>query len=128
MAQESNDASGKTATQPVATANVLPGVEVIYSITVSNDCSRPVSDVVVDKLVPENMNYLKGTAKGDGTDRIFSVDGRNFARFDNLRVQHSDGTWHTASAEDVKAIRWIFNASINPDQHSVIQFHARKTL
>ena len=100
-----------------------PGTEEVISITVTNVCSQPAKDLVVDRPVPERMTYIKGTAKGDGTDRIFSVDGKSFARFDDLRVAGKDGTPRPGGAEDIKVIRWKFNVPLDPGQSAEIHFH-----
>jgi uncharacterized repeat protein (TIGR01451 family) len=117
--------SGQALLRAIDSAHARPGDEATYTITVTNSCAAPAPDVVIDRPVPPHRSYLKGSAKGDGTDRVFSVDGEHFARFDDLRVQEPSGVLRPGAAEDIKAIRWRFKSPIDPGQSLVIHFHAK---
>ena len=124
MEQEYTDAQGKKATQLVAPGKIVPGNEVIYTITAKNICDKPASAVVINNPVPEHMTYVMNSAMGVGTDITYSVDGKSFAKLDALNVKSADGTSHAPQADDVKSIRWVYSTTINPGQSGFVRFRA----
>lgn len=124
MEQEYTDAQGKKATQLVAPGKIVPGNEVIYTITAKNVCDKPASAVVINNPVPEHMSYVMNSAMGVGTDITYSVDGKSFAKLDALSVKSADGTSHTPHADDIKSIRWVYSTTINPGQSGFVRFRA----
>lgn len=125
MEQAYTDAQGKQATQLVAPGKVVPGNEVIYTITAKNVCDKPASAVVINNPVPEHMTYVMNSAMGVGTDMTFSVDGKSFAKLDSLSVKNADGSTRTPHADDIKSIRWIYSTPINAGQSGFVRFRAR---
>lgn len=124
MEQEYSNAEGKKTTQLVAPGKVVPGNEVIYTITAKNVCDKPANAVVIDNPVPEHMIYVMNSAMGVGTDISYSVDGKSFAKLDALSVKSADGTSHSPHADDVKSIRWVYSTAINPGQSGFVRFRA----
>lgn len=125
MEQEVTDAQGKKTTQLVAPGKVVPGNEVIYTITASNVCDKPATNVVINNPVPEHMTYVMNSAMGIGTDMTFSLDGKSFAKLDTLTAKNADGSTRAIRAEDIKNIRWVYNTAINPGQSGFVRFRAR---
>ena len=125
METEVTDAQGKKTTQLVAPGKVLPGNEVVYTITASNVCDKPATNVVIDNPVPEHMTYVMNSAMGVGTDMTFSLDGKSFAKLAALSVKNADGSVRAARAEDIKAIRWTYNTAITSGQSGFVRFRAR---
>jgi uncharacterized repeat protein (TIGR01451 family) len=125
MEQQVTDAQGNKTTKLVAPGKVLPGSEVIYTITASNVCDKPATNVVINNPVPEHMTYVMNSAMGVGTDMLFSLDGKSFATLDALTVKNADGSSHAARAEEIKAIRWTYTTAINPGQSGFVRFRAK---
>ena len=53
---------------------IVPGDEVIYTVSATNICDEPADNVVIDNPVPEHMDYLANSAIGPGTEVTFSID------------------------------------------------------
>lgn len=124
MEQEYTDAQGKKATRLVAPGKVVPGNEVIYTITAKNVCDKPATAVVINNDVPQHMVYVMNSAMGVGTDIVYSVDGKSFVKLDALSIKNADGTSRAPQADDIKSIRWVYSAPINPGQTGFVRFRA----
>jgi uncharacterized repeat protein (TIGR01451 family) len=75
------DASGNVQRRLISAQGVLPGEELRYTITVSNDSEMLVSEgrVVVTNPIPDGTAYLPGTAGGADCLIEVSGDGETFA-------------------------------------------------
>ncbi|MFP6834508.1 MAG: hypothetical protein VB948_00190 [Pseudomonadales bacterium] len=106
--------------------SVVPGDELRYTITFANDGSESVDagSVVITNPIPEETEYLNGTAFGSGTDIVFSVDGENFAAPETLTVIR-DGLEMPASAKDYQSIRWVFQPLLEPGDTGNVSFSVR---
>jgi uncharacterized repeat protein (TIGR01451 family) len=124
MEQEYTDAQGKKATRLVALGKVVPGNEVIYTITAKNICDKPATAVAINDDVPEHMIYVMNSAMGVGTEISYSLDGKSFARPNALSIKNADGTSRAPQAEDIKSIRWLYSTAINPGQTGFVRFRA----
>ena len=118
--------NGEIELRRVPAEKVVPGDDVIYTITATNVSDVPVDDVVVTDPIPEHMSYLHGTAIGDGTKVTFSVDsGRSFDQAANRRVRGKDGAPRTATPDDYTHIRWKFTQELPPGASRLVRFRAR---
>ena len=122
--QEFTDAQGNKTKRLVAPGKIVPGNEVIYTITAKNVCDKPADKVVINNPVPEHMNYVMNSAMGVGTDISYSLDGKSFAKLDALTVKNADGSARTVRADDIKSLRWVYSAPINPGQSGFVRFRA----
>jgi uncharacterized repeat protein (TIGR01451 family) len=104
-------------------ATVIPGTEVVMTVTASNTCKQPSDKVVISNPVPEHMTFVPGSAIGAGSDISYSVDGKVFAAIDKLSVTEGGAT-RPARAEDVKHIRWEFKNSLQPGASAFGRFRA----
>jgi uncharacterized repeat protein (TIGR01451 family) len=106
--------------------SVVPGDELRYTITFANDGGESVDagSVVITNPIPEETEYLNGTAFGSGTDIVFSVDGEIFAAPEVLRVTR-DGIEIPASAKDYESIRWVFRPALEPGETGNVSFSVR---
>lgn len=106
--------------------SVVPGDELRYTITFANDGGESVDagSVVITNPIPDETEYLNGTAFGSGTDIVFSVDGENFAPPEALRVTR-DGIEMPASAKDYESIRWVFRPALEPGETGNVSFSVR---
>ena len=70
-------------------AGVQPGEELRYTIEFTNTSDEIIDPgiVVITNPIPEAVEYLEGTAVGDDSEILFSVDGgASFASADRLTV------------------------------------------
>ncbi|MGB5622268.1 MAG: hypothetical protein WBN65_07225 [Gammaproteobacteria bacterium] len=119
------DASGQEQRQLVEAARVLPGEEVLFTVTYTNVGAQPAGDVTITNPIPDHMNYLDGSATGDGASITFSVDGgRSFEEPRNLVVTDAEGVQRPATANDYTHIRWILGTDVAAGSSGSVQFTA----
>jgi uncharacterized repeat protein (TIGR01451 family) len=111
MEQEYTDAQGKPAKRLVAPGKVVPGNEVIWTISATNVCAKAAEKVVIDNAVPEHMVYVADSAGGPGMTITYSLNGRDFAKAADLTVQEA-GKTRAARANEIKALRWQLSTPI----------------
>ena len=121
--QEVTDAKGAKTKQLVEATKVVPGVEVVWTVTASNVCKQPSDAVTINNSVPEHMTYVANSASGPGADIAVSVDGKTFAKAGELTVQ-DNGAARKARADEYKHIRWVFKDSLQPGASTMASFRA----
>lgn len=119
------DDTGETRVERVRPDLVVPGEEVIYTISYANPLAEPADNVVITNPLPEHMTYSAGTAEGVDTEILFSVDGSRFDRPGALTVRVEDGTERPATVEDYTHIRWLLKASVLPGATGQVSYRAR---
>ncbi len=124
MEQEYADAQGKPAKRLVPPGKVLPGNEIIWTITATNGCDKAADKVVIENNVPEHMTYVADSAVGPGTEITYSLDGREFKKLSDLVVKDADGKTRPARAEEIKTIRWVIGVSIAPKSMAFARYRA----
>ena len=115
---------GSEETQLVVADLVVPGDEVIYTLTYANVGDEPAENIVITNPLPEQLTYIAGSASGADADVLYSVDGVNYGQTSELTVV-ADGLERPARAEDVTHIRWVISAPIQPGDEGIAQFRAR---
>lgn len=113
----------------VPPAKMIPGDEVVYTITYSNKTKVAAEKVVVTNPVPQHTKYKDGTAAGDGADIVFSVDGgKNFATSDKLTMTIKDKAGkditRPAVAQDYTHIRWTLKGNVASGATGTVRFRA----
>ena len=109
-----------------AASRVVPGTEVIYTITAKNAGDEPADEVVVTNPVPAQTRYVEGSAAGANTDVTFSVDGGNtWGRAESLTVADANGEPRAATADDYTHVRWTLKSSLAPSQQRPVWYRAR---
>jgi uncharacterized repeat protein (TIGR01451 family) len=121
--EEVVDAKGTTTKQLREATKVVPGVEVIWTVTASNVCKQASDAVTINNSVPEHMTYVANSAAGPGADVAYSVDGKSFAKSSDLTVQ-DNGAARKARADEYKHIRWVFKDSLQPGASTMATFRA----
>ena len=118
--------SGDSERRLVDADSVVPGDELRYTIKFSNNGSVVVdaNSVVITNPVPDNTEYLEGTAFGSGTVIVYSLDGEAFAAPEALTVM-DQGVEVSASAKEYRAIRWTFQPELKPGESSHVSFNVR---
>ena len=115
---------GKKVKRLAQAGKVLPGDEVIWTITATNVCKTPTDNVAIANPVPEHMSYVAGSAMGTGTDVAYSVDGKDFKDATNLTVRSDDGATRAARADEYRAIRWTYKNSFAPGATAYVRYRA----
>ncbi len=115
---------GKREISFVEPKTVIPGDVILYTIEFENISDQPVSNIVLTDPVPNNSVYREGSAKGDNTQIVFSVDGKQFASADMLFVTE-DGKRRLATAKDYRSIRWIVETPLQPGEKRRVSFKTR---
>jgi uncharacterized repeat protein (TIGR01451 family) len=118
------DESGKPAMRLVPITKVVPGDEVVWTITASNVCAKPAADVAITNAVPAHMHYLGDTAFGPGSDIEFSLDGKAFAPPQGLLVAAADGAKRPARADEYSHIRWVLGRPMGPSESLIVRYRA----
>lgn len=117
---------GETEVKRVPAAKVVPGTEVIYTITVSNLGDQAADSVVVTDPIPENTTYVDRSAFGAGTKITFSVDGgKSYDLAGKLKVKDAAGKLRAATASDYTHIRWVLNFTLKPKDVAPVWFKVR---
>lgn len=115
---------GQNATRLVPAGKVVPGDEVVWTITATNVCNKSTDNVVIANPVPEHMTYVADSAMGTGTDIDYSLDGRDFKPAAALTVRDPDGSSRAARPDDYRAIRWTYKASFAPGASGFVRYRA----
>lgn len=122
---EVNDKGEKTVKR-VPAKSVVPGTTVIYTITAKNTGNEQADNVVITNPIPEQMQYIDGSAFGSGTNITFSVDGGNkYAAPNKLTVNDAAGKPRAATATDYTHIRWTFDFNLKPGQEAPVWYRAQ---
>ncbi|MEZ5541405.1 MAG: hypothetical protein R3F42_05115 [Pseudomonadota bacterium] len=120
------NAQGEQIVRRVPATTVVPGTEVIYTITAKNTGTEPADRVVVTNRVPEQTVYVAGSAAGPGVAITFSVDGgKTYATATKLSVVDAAGKTRPATAADYTHVRWTFQSSLGPVQEAPVWYRAR---
>lgn len=122
--QETRDEKGQKVVRLVPAASIVPGTQVVWTITASNVCDTPAANVLIDNPVPEHMSFVADSAIGAGAAISYSLDGKRFAAPDALQVRESAEVTRTARADEYTHIRWAFQNAIAPGQVAVARFRA----
>jgi len=119
------NAKGEKSKVLVAAADnkVVPGTEVIWTVTASNVCKQPSDKVTINNPVPEHMTLVPNSAFGPGSDITYSVDGQKFAPAGQLTVLEN-GAARPARADEYKHIRWVFKSALQPGASAFARFRA----
>ena len=87
------DKQGKKIVKRTAPTTVVPGTEVIYTITAKNTGNEPADNIVVTNPVPKDTEYVDGSAFGAGT-----LAGHYRSAFEDYdepeRKRHLYRLWH----------------------------------
>ena len=103
----------------------VPGTEVIYTTTFTNNGSKPANAIAITNPVPENTTYVGGSAFGDGTDITFSIDGgKTYAAAEKLKVKTPDGRERAALATEYTHVRWAYRGDLAPARTGSAGFRA----
>lgn len=101
---------------------VLPDDVILYEIVFENISDQNVSNIVINNPTANNSKYRGGSASGDSTEITFSVDGKNFASADSLKLKDKTGKTWRAKPEDYVAIRWLYKKTLKPGEKGKVTY------
>lgn len=122
--QEYVNEQGGRAKRLVPAGKVVPGNEVIWTVTAKNICDEPADHIVIANPVPEHMEYVADSAMGVGAGITYSLDGEDFKSPAALTVRNPDGSSRAARADEYQAIRWTYNAPFAPGATAFVRYRA----
>jgi uncharacterized repeat protein (TIGR01451 family) len=101
----------------------IPGAQVIYTTTFTNDSGKPADNIAINNPIPANTVYVDGSAFGDNMTITFSVDaGKSFAAPEQLKMKTADGRDRVAVASDYTNIRWAYKGALAADKAGTAGF------
>lgn len=121
--QEYVSPQGQKATRLAPATRVVPGNEVIWTITARNVCDKPADNVVIANPVPEHMTYVANSAMGVGTSISYSLDGKDFKPATTLTVRDAGAT-RAARPDEYRHVRWTYTAPFAPGATAFVRFRA----
>ena len=107
----------------VPAGKVVPGTEVVWTVTANNVCKQASDKVTINNPVPEHMTLVANSAIGAGSQISYSLDGKSFAPAGQLTVQEN-GVTRPARADEYKHIRWEFKNALAPGASAFARFRA----
>jgi len=117
--------TGESEQRLVPIDTVLPGDDVVYTITFTNTSDETAENIVITNPISGELTYVEGSAFGPGTSIEFSVDGgQSFGAASELTVSE-DGEVRTARAEDFTHIRWVMQNELQAGAQGLARFRAR---
>ena len=117
--------SGETKRSLVPADTVVPGDDVVYTITFTNVSDETADNIVITNPISESLTYVQGSAFGPGTVIEFSVDdGQSFAAPEELMVVNN-GEQRPAGAEDFTHVRWTMQNELQSGAQGMARFKAR---
>jgi uncharacterized repeat protein (TIGR01451 family) len=122
--QEYTNEAGQKAKRLVPAAKVVPGDEIVWTITARNVCNKAADNIVIANPVPEQMSYVANSAMGLGADITYSVDGKEFQTPAALIVHEANGARRTAAADDYRAVRWTYKNAFAPGATAFVRYRA----
>jgi len=121
--QEVVNDKGEKSVKRVPANKVVPGTEVIWTVTALNTCKQPSENVTINNPVPQHMQLVANSATGTGSDVTYSLDGQNFAKPAQLTVSENGAT-RPARATEYKHIRWVFKTPLAAGATATASFRA----
>jgi len=119
------DDNGAEQSRLVEATNVVPGEEVLFTITYTNIGDQAAEAVNITNPVPDHMIYVDDSASGDSTSITFSVDGgESFAAPQDLLVTDALAAPRPAIAKDYTHVRWVIARDVAAGASGTVQFTA----
>ena len=118
--------AGEKEIQLVEVGNAIPGDELIFTVTYTNQGVELAENVVLVNPVPENTEYTGESAGGEATAITFSVDGGgSYDLPANLTVIGEDGQRRIAQAQEYTHLRWVRTGPLSPGKSGKVFFRVR---
>lgn len=118
------DAQGKPAVRRAPAAKVVPGTEVIWTVSARNVCQKAADALTIDSPIPEHMAFVADSATTARVSVSYSLDGQRYAGADALTVREADGTMRKARADEYRAVRFVMNGPLGAGQSISAEYRA----
>lgn len=116
---------GKKTHQLTPVTKAVPGTEVIYTTTFENTLDKPAGNININNPIPNDSEYVGGSAFGKDCEILFSVDGgKTFGHAENLKIRSADGKERTALPKEYTHIRWNYKKQLAPGKVGEVGFRA----
>ncbi len=122
---KTTDAKGKVTIKRTPADKAIPGTEVIYTTTFKNISDKPAGDIVINNPLPLHTTLVADSVFGTNTDITYSVDGKNFATPEKIKVKGKDGKEVPATAADYTHIRWSLKGNLAAGKSGQVGFRAK---
>jgi uncharacterized repeat protein (TIGR01451 family) len=107
--QEYTNDAGQKAKRLVPASKVVPGDEIVWTITAKNVCDKAADNIVIANPLPEQMSYVANSAMGVGADITYS---------------DATGIRRTASPDEYRAVRWTYKSAFAPGATTFVRYRA----
>lgn len=116
---------GQPETRLVPAATVVPGTEVIWTVTATNICTKPAADVAIDSPIPAHMVYLGDGEVAAAFTVSYSIDGQRYGPAAALTVREADGRSRTARPDELRHVRFAMRAPLAPGATVAASYRTR---
>lgn len=116
---------GKRETKLVTAATVVPGTEVIWTVTATNVCGKAAGEVAIDSPVPEHMLFIADSAVAAAFTVSYSLDGRRYGGPDALTVREADGSARAARPDEYRHVRYAMRTALAPGATVTARYRTR---
>lgn len=117
--------AGKEVSKLIPADKIVPGGEVIYLLSFSNEGDADAKGIVINNPIPANTWYREGSAFGAGSEVLVSInDGQSFGQLSELTVKLADGVERPATFKDVTHVRWALNYALQPGKTGTVSYRA----
>jgi len=118
--------TGDEVVRYVPAGKVIPGDEVIYTISFANKGAEPAADVVITNPIPEHMVFTQVVESPAAAAVSLSADGgAQYGAPGDLTVEDADGGLRPATASDFTHVRWVFQEPLAPGAAGSVSFRAQ---
>jgi uncharacterized repeat protein (TIGR01451 family) len=121
------DRHGKEIRRWVPASRLNAGDEVHYTVRVRNPGKGPVESIVVTKLLPFGVRFIRGSATGPAAQVQFSLDGgKTFATAEQLSKAAGGGKQGARKPleGDYTHVRWVLTRPLGPSATALLRFRA----
>jgi len=116
---------GKKTLKRTPPDKAVPGTEVIYTNTFENTGKKPADNIVINNPIPNESEYVAGSAFGKDCEILFSVDGgKKFGHAEELKIKEADGKERTALSREYTNIRWNYKGQLGAGKSGEVGFRA----
>lgn len=116
---------GKKTHQRTPVIKAVPGTEVIYTTIFENTLNKAAENISINNPIPNDSEYVGGSAFGKDCEILFSVDGgKTFGHAENLKIRSADGKERTALPKEYTHIRWNYKTKLAPGKSGEVSFRA----
>lgn len=134
--QSTLGAGGRVTRELVPVEEVVPGEELRYTITFTNESQTPVDAerIIISNPIPDGTRYVAGTAGGEDARVEYSIDGETFSAAEPVAAGANARPGTQAlpgeappdgGGTGVRILRWTYQETLAPGASAEVFFHVR---